>query len=121
MPPPPGKMVDHFDHNKLDNCRANLRICTPRENTYNRRKTAGASSRFKGVSRSRGHRKWHVELWSRGKKVFAGSFKDEVEAARAYDRKAVELFGEYAHLNFPEEWPARRRARVRAKRPRQRK
>jgi hypothetical protein len=121
MSPPRGMIVDHIDHNRLNNCRANLRVCTRRQNTCNRRKRTGSSSRFKGVSRGKGHRKWRVELLSRGRKIWVGSFTDEVEAARAYDRKAVEVFGEYAHLNFPEEWPAWRRARVRAKRPKRRK
>ena len=51
-----------------------------------------------------------------GKCFFLGYFVDEVEAARAYDRKAVELFGEFARLNFPEEWPAQRRREVCEKR-----
>ena len=34
---------------------------------------------------------------------YLGTFDDEVEAAKARDRKAYELEGEYAYLNFPEE------------------
>ncbi len=37
-----------------------------------------------------------------GKYVYLGLFDNEMEAALAYDRKAEELFGEFAYLNFPQ-------------------
>ncbi len=35
---------------------------------------------------------------------FLGFFDDEIEAARARDRKAYELHGKFAYLNFPEDY-----------------
>jgi len=112
MQPPKGMVVDHIDGNRANNCRFNLRVCTPQENTLNQRKQSGLSSRFKGVGYCKRRRKWYARISFRGDEIWLGCFTDEVEAARAYDRKAVELFGAYARLNFPREWPPERRAEV---------
>jgi hypothetical protein len=117
MQPPQGMVVDHKNQNKLDNTRANLWVCTPGDNVRNRRKRIGTSSRFRGVSFGRACGKWIVAIGFEGRLIHAGHFTDELEAARAYDRKAVELLGEDARLNFPDEWPARRKRRIRVKRP----
>lgn len=116
MQPPKGMVVDHTNRNKADNTRANLNVCTQQENLHNRSKRNGASSRFRGVSYSTNSRKWIARITFEGRRLFLGYFTDEVEAARAYDCKAVELFGEFARLNFPEEWPARRRRKLSAQR-----
>ena len=101
MRPRKGYIVDHIDGNGLNNRRCNLRVCTPRQNQANRR-PRGGTSRFVGVRRSRD--KWDAGLHWRGKYVYLGLFEDEVEAAKARDRKAYELHGEYAYLNFPEDF-----------------
>ncbi len=116
MQPPKGKIVDHMNRNRLDNTRANLRVCTRPENARNKGKLHATSSRFRGVSYRKCSGKWAARIRFKGKCIHLGYFTDEEEAARAYDRKAVELFGEFARLNFPEEWPARRRRRAYAKR-----
>jgi hypothetical protein len=100
MNPPPGKVVDHVNGNQWDNRRANLRVCTQAENTRNRRKSRG-TSRFKGVSWNARRRKWVAAIRLNRKAIYLGLFDDEIEAARAYDLKARELFGPYAYLNFP--------------------
>jgi hypothetical protein len=46
---------------------------------------------------------WHSQIKENGRQVTIGYFDDEEAAARAYDAKAKELYGEFAALNFPEE------------------
>ena len=101
MNPPPGMVTDHIDGNGLDNTRANLRNCTPRQNRQNTRPRGRKSSRFIGVY-GRGD-KWIVKICHKGQYYYLGPFDDEVEAAKARDKKALEFFGEYAWLNFPNE------------------
>jgi hypothetical protein len=121
MHAPKGKVVDHIDGSKANNCRFNLRVCSHRENRRNTRKQNGARSRFKGVTCAKRRGKWYALCWFEGRNHWLGSFATELEAARAYDCKAVECLGEFARLNFPEEWPPERRAQVRAQWGRSRK
>ncbi len=100
MNPPPGTVVDHINHNTLNNRQCNLRVCTARENTYNRRNT-NRSSGFAGVT-PQGD-KWAARVNKDGKVFHVGLFDDRIAAAKARDRKAVELFGQFAYLNFPHE------------------
>ncbi len=115
MQPPDGMMVDHKNLNKLDNTRMNLRVCTAQENACNRSKKRGTSSRFHGVSYVKRDRKYLAQVHYKGETFCCGRFTDEIEAARARDHRAVEVLGEAARLNFPEEWTPRRRKRVHAR------
>jgi len=99
MNEPKGMIVDHKDGNGLNNRRSNLRVCTTSQNHQNRRRTFG-SSRYKGVHWDKKSNKWAAAITDKGKYKFLGHFDDEVEAAKAYDKKASELFGEFAYLNF---------------------
>ena len=97
------RVVDHQNHNGLDNRRTNLRIATWTENCWNKRKTSiKSSSQYKGVMWDKRRSKWQTMMGYNGKKIFVGYFDDEETAARAYDTKAKELYGKYAALNFPE-------------------
>jgi len=89
------QQVDHKNGVTLDNRRNNLRLATPTQNSRNAKKAAGVSSRFKGVSWDKRRGSWLVQIQKR----FIGRFKSELAAANAYDRKARELFGEFARLN----------------------
>lgn len=93
--------IDRIDATKgysKDNCR----WATPQQNIMNRRKTIKNKSGFKGVS-PRPSGRWRSAIRKNGKDyVLGNSFKTKEEAATAYDKKAKELFGEFANLNFPE-------------------
>lgn len=98
----PGRMVDHRNRNGLDNRRENLRFCTYAENARNRRMRCGG---FKGVSQ-RPNGKWQAAI---GRNIYLGVYDDPLDAARAYDAAALEMWGEFAALNFPEpSWPEER-------------
>ena len=100
MQTPPGLVVDHINHNPINNRRSNLRNCTPEQNRRNRRATHTKSG-FVGVYPY--GKKWQAKIHRGGKIVYREVFDDKVEAAKARDRKAYELFGPFAYLNFPDE------------------
>ena len=93
--------IDHIDGDGLNNRRANLRHCTNQENCRNQGLARNNRSGFKGVSWYPNSGKWVATIWDGKRKVFLGYYADPVEAARAYDAKARELFGEFARPNFP--------------------
>lgn len=100
---PDGLQVDHINHDGLDNRRENLRVCTRNGNQWNRRKTkARVSSIYKGVCSFKKTKKWRALIKINGKKIYLGLFKQEIDAAKAYDTAAKKYFGEFAYLNFPE-------------------
>jgi hypothetical protein len=90
--------VDHINGNALDNCSSNLRLCSQSQNLMNARPRKH-SSKFKGVAWSANRKKWFVSIRKDGKTVPLGRFSDEPEAARAYDRAATCMFGEFAKTN----------------------
>jgi hypothetical protein len=93
--------VDHEDNDGLNNQKYNLRIATKNQNQHNGSKRVDNTSGYKGVSWYNQTTKWQVKIAFNGKLIHLGYFDDPIQAAKAYDRKAVEIFGEFAKLNFP--------------------
>jgi hypothetical protein len=94
-------VVDHINHNGLDNRKDNLRLCTRAQNALNQRPRKGTSSKYKGVYWHERDKRFYAQISHKGRRFHLGSFKSEIAAAHAYDKKALELFGEFAYLNFP--------------------
>jgi len=91
--------IDHINNNGLDNRVENLRIVTRRQNNANQRpQTRTKSSQYKGVCLLK-NRRWQAQIKVNGKPIWLGSFRDEKNAARAYNRAALRHFGEFACLN----------------------
>lgn len=101
---PKGMMVDHINHDSMDNRRANLRAATTSQNSYNRKKLSRqCSSKYKGVWWHKSSLKWQARIIFEKKRIHLGTFKNEIDAAKAYDEAARKYHGEFACLNFPEQ------------------
>ena len=93
------EVVDHINHNALDNRKMNLRTCSRSENSRNM-KLRIHSSRFKGVSWHERANKWVAYIWLFGKGTkYLGLFSNEIEAGKAYNCAALKYFGEFGYLN----------------------
>lgn len=112
--PPQNLFVDHKDRNGLNNQRDNLRICTASQNQKN--KIATGVSKYLGVSIHKNKHKiylkkkklyliyineyWIAHINVNGKSIHLGLFKDEIEAAKAYNKAAKKYHGDFARLNI---------------------
>lgn len=97
----PGQIVDHINHDGLDNRRCNLRFVTASQNQWHSRPGKRNKSGYKGVCFDKTHGRWKARIQALGKKHHLGNFPSPQAAALAYDRAALALHGEFARLNFP--------------------
>lgn len=94
--------IDHIDGNGLDNRIKNLRLVTHQQNHFNQKLGKNWSSKYKGVSWHKQHKKWRASIVISYKRIHLGYFDNEIDAAIAYDKAALIYHKEYANLNFPE-------------------
>ena len=92
-------LVDHGDGNTLDCRKKNLRACNHAENLRNRGVRKNSISGLKGAYKTRSGR-FNSKIMFEYKSINIGTFDTATEAAKAYDNRAIELFGEFANLNF---------------------
>jgi hypothetical protein len=99
-PVPPGMTIDHIDGDGLNNQRRNLRVASRAEQCWNRRPRSESKTGFKGVFPASPGR-WIARIRCQSGQWYLGTFSSPEEAARAYDAKARELYGDFAYLNSP--------------------
>ena len=96
-----GVKIDHENGNGLDNRRCNLRIATTAQNGMNRRMKEATKTGYKGVVFAKRVGQFQAGITFGGKQIWLGYHATAESAARAYDAKAKELYGDFARLNFP--------------------
>ncbi len=101
MPPMDGYMIDHINGNGLDCRSVNMRYASCKENCRNKSSQCNSTSCYLGVSIDRSRNLWIASIQVDGQTKHLGRYDDEVEAAIAYDKAALEHYGKFARLNFP--------------------
>ena len=91
------ELVDHIDGNGLNNVQKNIRQCSHFQNQCNRRKSKNCTSKHKGVRLCSGRVKAAIQYKRRN--IHLGYFKNEQDAAMAYNVAAIKYFGEFACVN----------------------
>jgi hypothetical protein len=97
------QIVDHINHDPLDNRKQNLRLVTHQQSNFNRRMHRNNACGYKGVFITNKRYFSASITFNRTQIILGRHFPDAISAAKVYDAKAKELFGEYACFNLPEQ------------------
>ena len=96
---PQNMEITFIDKNGLNITKQNLRILTKQKRTQTSHGQVISTSKYKGVSWRNVGKKWAAQIYSNGIHHWLGVYKDEKQAAKVYNEKALELFGEHAYQN----------------------
>ena len=92
-------LIDHRNHDGLNNQKENLRICTTAQNAHNSGMRKHNTSGYKGVFWNKSTRNWTAKIGVNNKRFHLGVFTNKHKAAKAYNEAAVKLHGEFAYQN----------------------
>ena len=97
MNAPKGMVVDHINHNGLDNRKSNLRICTNQENICNCEIPKNNKSGCKGVYWAKDKNKWTVQVTINNKTIYIGRYTNLEEAIEARKEASKKYYNEFAN------------------------
>lgn len=97
---PIGYERDHIDGNGLNCQKSNLRVVTHIQNMQNKKHIDNKTSKYKGVCRTKGEKRYRCAICVNKKVIYIGKFDCEIDAAMAYNEMAKKHFGEHAALNI---------------------
>lgn len=99
LQPSPELFVDHINHDKLNNRRSNLRVCTGSQNMMNKVKRADNTTGFKGVGKRSEYisKPYYAQIKVQTKRLHLGTFATPQEAHEAYKQAALKYHGEFAN------------------------
>lgn len=89
--------IDHINRDKTDNRIANLRLATVAQNNANRGVMATNTHGDKGVTKLPSG-KWQAQIQSNRKSKYLGCFAEKADAIAAYEKAAIQAFGDFAGL-----------------------
>ena len=93
------KVIDHIGHDKTDNRKINLRICTQEENSRNHRISSLNTSGKTGIVYDKSRNKWAATIVKNGKTIHLGRFSSYKEAVNKRNEAENRYFGEYSYDN----------------------
>ena len=93
------KVIDHINHNTLDNRKQNLRIVTRVQNQMNMSKRKDNTSGFTGVHFNKRSDKWMATIQVNYKSINLGTFKNKEDAIEARKKAEEKYFGKESYNN----------------------
>lgn len=96
----PGSLIMHRNKNTVDNRKENLVVVPLQHIIHHRNPKDGSrkTSKYRGVCWDKVNKKWRSVI-KKDKQITLGRYETEEEAALEYNKKAKELYGEFAYQN----------------------
>ena len=88
-------VVDHINHNPLDNRKCNLRVCTQDDNMKNQKKRINNTSGYTGVYWHKNTNKWIARITVNKKHIYLGCYDNLEEAIEVRKKAEEKYFCEY--------------------------